>query len=462
MLALDWPKKCTFLKCSSCQDCFPAGRTPQPPPAPPHICADWCEIHAAHWEYKCFNFNVCTGCSACSTSPPPAPPPNLKASRIKPHTLQLPSNIPIDRKMELTWSDEFDDCPGGRPDEAVWTYEEGWVRNGEMQYYRKDNAQCKDGRLVITALQHKHGIENPHMQDSLNASKNRQCSTAFVSQRPKWCHTVMDRVYYTSSSLQTRPEKTGLLTTGQYDARIRFPPAANAWPAWWAIGSKSGLGTGHGTRGAKWPQDGEIDILEYHTGRLFMALAYATDAADIFAGDAAWLPDTAGEGLPGVSSMLTPEWGTQFHNYSLIWTDTGMDFFLDGMHLVHAELSAIDEDAKPYNPYNGFGFNEAKANLAARVPVLLKLNMAIPDEGEWFHHGRNVPVPVWPLVMEVEYVRHFRELSPSPPPQRPHRPPFPPGPDHPPQPQPPPPPPIAPPPSAPPPGLPPEPLITIA
>jgi hypothetical protein len=39
---------------------------------------------------------------------------------------------------ELAWSDEFD--KDGRPDAVKWTYERGFVRNEELQWYSSDNA----------------------------------------------------------------------------------------------------------------------------------------------------------------------------------------------------------------------------------------------------------------------------------------------------------------------------------
>ena len=49
---------------------------------------------------------------------------------------------------ELVWSDEFDEP--GRPADC-WSYEEGFVRNNELQWYQSDNASVHDGCLVITA-----------------------------------------------------------------------------------------------------------------------------------------------------------------------------------------------------------------------------------------------------------------------------------------------------------------------
>lgn len=50
----------------------------------------------------------------------------------------------------LVWADEFD---GPEIDASVWTFEKGFVRNHEAQYYtdRPENARIEDGRLVIVA-----------------------------------------------------------------------------------------------------------------------------------------------------------------------------------------------------------------------------------------------------------------------------------------------------------------------
>ena len=53
-------------------------------------------------------------------------------------------------QWKLVWSDEFN--YQGLPDPAKWGYEEGFVRNGEKQYYtraRLENARVEDGQLVI-------------------------------------------------------------------------------------------------------------------------------------------------------------------------------------------------------------------------------------------------------------------------------------------------------------------------
>ena len=48
--------------------------------------------------------------------------------------------------LRLVWSDEFE--VDGRPSRD-WTYEQGFLRNHEAQWYQSQNAFVKDGYLVI-------------------------------------------------------------------------------------------------------------------------------------------------------------------------------------------------------------------------------------------------------------------------------------------------------------------------
>jgi hypothetical protein len=48
---------------------------------------------------------------------------------------------------KLVWADEFD--KDGRPAPRKWSYEAGFVRNREFQWYRADNAWCEKALLII-------------------------------------------------------------------------------------------------------------------------------------------------------------------------------------------------------------------------------------------------------------------------------------------------------------------------
>src|SRR5688572_28105576 len=50
---------------------------------------------------------------------------------------------------KLVWSDELEHDGPLNPDD--WGYENGFVRNRELQWSQPENASCKDGHLVIEA-----------------------------------------------------------------------------------------------------------------------------------------------------------------------------------------------------------------------------------------------------------------------------------------------------------------------
>ena len=51
-----------------------------------------------------------------------------------------------EKEYQLVWSDEFD--VEGKPS-TEWSYESGFVRNEELQWYLSEDAYVKDGCLVI-------------------------------------------------------------------------------------------------------------------------------------------------------------------------------------------------------------------------------------------------------------------------------------------------------------------------
>ena len=55
--------------------------------------------------------------------------------------------------LKLVWHDEFNGT--GLPNPEDWTYEYGFIRNGEKQFYTKNrlkNVYQKDGKLTIEAF----------------------------------------------------------------------------------------------------------------------------------------------------------------------------------------------------------------------------------------------------------------------------------------------------------------------
>lgn len=129
------------------------------------------------------------------------------------------TRVPFDaKKWRLVWRDEFNS--GTAPNPKYWGYEEGYVRNGEKQYYtrdRRENARIERGNLVIEAR-----------KDNWNGNP------------------------ITSASVTTEGKRPFLY--GRIEARAKVPTGKGTWPAIWTLGEN--------IRTVGWPKCGELDILE--------------------------------------------------------------------------------------------------------------------------------------------------------------------------------------------------------
>ena len=129
----------------------------------------------------------------------------------------------------LVWNDEFN--TDGRPSEA-WTYEQGFVRNEELQWYQPDNASVSDGRLVIEGR--RQTVANPN----------------YNPQSTDW-HYSRPEARFTSSCLTT--QQRFRFRYGRMEVRARIPVTRGSWPAIWTLGNQG-----------EWPQNGEIDLMEFY------------------------------------------------------------------------------------------------------------------------------------------------------------------------------------------------------
>src|SRR5689334_3270918 len=79
--------------------------------------------------------------------------------------------LTLSAQMKLVWSDEFD--RDGRPDPGKWTYETGFVRNQELQWYTPANAHCENGLLIIEGRRER--TKNPDFESgSANWKRSRE------------------------------------------------------------------------------------------------------------------------------------------------------------------------------------------------------------------------------------------------------------------------------------------------
>jgi len=255
--------------------------------------------------------------------------------------------------MQLIWNDEFN--KNGRPDSTNWKYENGFVRNQELQWYQADNAYCKNGLLIIEGRKEKR--PNPNYRDS---------STNWKQNRPN--------IEYTSSSLKTQGLRE--FQFGRFEIRARIDTSKGSWPAIWTLGIKGG-----------WPLNGEVDIMEFYRIR---------DTATILA-NLAWGKNETGNGPIWHSSRLwpayfmddNPHWPRQFHTWRMDWEKEFITLYLDDKVITHVPLSiTINPDGS--NPFLQQHY--------------LLLNLALGA------NGGNPANSKFPITYEVDYVRYYKKL----------------------------------------------------
>jgi len=248
---------------------------------------------------------------------------------------------------ELVWNEEFD--RDGAPDPKKWTYEQGFVRNRELQWYRPENARVADGMLVIEARRER--VPNPAFQaGSESWQRNREAAE------------------YTSSSLMTK----GLHTWryGRFEMRGRIDTSPGMWPAFWTLGAE-------GT----WPHNGEIDIMEYYSGVLLANVAWGS--AKRFG--AIWA-DTR----KPIESFNDPEWSKKFHVWRMDWDERAIVLSVDGQQLNEVALTrTVNEDGTGVNPFHR--------------PQYILLNLAIGGT-----QGGDPSKTTFPARFEVDYVRVYQ------------------------------------------------------
>lgn len=182
-----------------------------------------------------------------------------------------------DANWKLVWSDEFD--YEGLPNPDKWGYEEGFVRNKELQYYTKErleNTEVKDGKLTITARKEKFKDAN-----------------------------------YTSASVISKGK--GEWQYGRIEIFAKLPGGKGIWPAFWMLPASSKYG---------WPNGGEIDIME------LVGFDEKRVHATVHTGYT--MKSTKG-GATSSTLLETPQ--NDFHLYVLEWYPDHLDFYVDGKQL---------------------------------------------------------------------------------------------------------------------------------
>jgi len=239
----------------------------------------------------------------------------------------------------LVWSDEFE--LDGQPDSSKWNihHTNGCPNmcgfgNNEAQFYtnRSENVYQKNGLLVIRALKE-----------------------------------TFDSNQYTSAKLTTKNK--GDWKTGRIVVRAKIPSGIGTWPAIWMLPTL--------VRPMKWPNDGEIDIMEhvgYQQGWILGTIHTQKYNHTI--------------NTQKSDSLFVADASDSFHDYILEWENKELKWYVDDQ--LYASIPRNDEDR------GGWPFDD---------PYHLIINLAVG--GNWGgKHG--IDVTIWPQALEIDYVRVFQ------------------------------------------------------
>jgi beta-glucanase (GH16 family) len=247
----------------------------------------------------------------------------------------------------LVWSDEFN--KDGQPDSTKWTYEHGFVRNDEAQWYQPENAQCKKGILIIEARREQK--PNPIYLTGSNDWRKK---------RPV--------INYTSSCLITAGKQTWKY--GRFEMRGRIDISDGMWPAWWTLGVEK-----------EWPANGETDMMEYYKGKLLANIASLGKD-----GKPGWHSNT----FP-VDSMGGNSWSSKFHVWRMDWRENFIALYVDDHLLNKVALdSLVNKDGTGFNPF--------------KQPHYMLLNLAVGGQ-----NGGDPSHTTFPRKLEIDYIRVYQE-----------------------------------------------------
>lgn len=248
----------------------------------------------------------------------------------------------------------------GEPDPTKWTYEQGFVRNHEWQWYQPQNAYVRDGMLTIVARE----------EHFLNPTFNPQSN---------YWGCKRDSVHCTSACVITNGRQTFLY--GRIEVRARIPATPGTWPAIWLLGAQRNLPP---TERKPWPYCGEVDIMEYYpvNGKPHIHANACWGGKD---GNSVW--DSKASPIEKWT-RANPQWASQFHVWKMDWDKDSIRIYLDDELLNEIDLSqTINGKYGEDNPFH--------------QPMYLLLNLAMGST------GGQVDKQTMPARYDIDYVRYY-------------------------------------------------------
>lgn len=244
------------------------------------------------------------------------------------------------------WVEDFNQEGPWNPDD--WVGVEGFIRNWELQWYQPQNVWIEDGNMVIKGI--REDKPNPWYDPN---SKDWRYSR-------KW-------INYTSGSLITAGKRDW--TYGRFEARMKIPTASGAWPAFWTLGYEETMG--------QWPDDGEIDIMEYYNNHTLLNVCWG-----------GW--ETAGGGVPLYDywvKRVDPNWINKYHRWRMDWDEEAIKLYLDD-ELVTVTLLSRTINSKGVNPFH--------------YPQYIVVNVAMGATGGQIH-DKDLP-----FILYIDYIHIYQ------------------------------------------------------
>lgn len=256
---------------------------------------------------------------------------------------------------ELVWSDEFNAT--GIVDAANWSFENGFVRNEEVQWYQSANAVQQGGNLII------EGRKENALNTRINPNYD-PTSTDWKKSR--------QYINYTASSIKTAGKKSWLY--GRFQIRAKVTNLTGTWPAIWTLGNN-----------CEWPSNGEVDIMENYGGNILANFAWGTNTR--------WNAKWDSVKLNTITNFVSkdPDWLNKFHIWTLDWDVNKMSIYLDDVLLNEVNLNTTINGTAICSGQNPF-----------RQEHYLLLNLALGAA------GGSVNNLAFPTQYIVDYVRVYQ------------------------------------------------------
>lgn len=253
-----------------------------------------------------------------------------------------------DTGYKLVWADEFN--KNGPVDTTNWKFENGFLRNHELQWYQNQNARCLNGLLII------------------EGQKVHQPNPAYIATSSNW-KTNRKFIQYTSSSINTSGKHAWKY--GRFVMRGKININDGLWPAWWTLGVAG-----------KWPSNGEIDIMEYYRKKLLANIACGTSVPIT----PKWFSKSI-----SIDSLGGKQWATKFHIWRMDWDQNSIALYVDDVEINKVALSELlNKDGTNINPFD--------------QPHFMLLNLAIGGD-----NGGNPAKTTFPKRFEIDYVRVYQK-----------------------------------------------------